>query len=109
MRNRAIGSSRILRAGLISGGEPAAGRSLLSHRRSEFSSHLLMLSCMHGTHRSSRPVPKPSYGTTNCRAASGSLVVDRGLGAIVVSGVLDEFSRSYVLDAVQQASDLTRG
>ena len=42
-----------------------------------------MLSCKHATHRGSRPVPKPSHNSINCPAASRSLVVDRGLGAVI--------------------------
>src|SRR5262249_55088972 len=42
----------------------------------------VMLSCKHATHRGSRPVPKPSHNSINCRAASRSLVVDRGLSGM---------------------------
>ena len=42
-----------------------------------------MLSCKHATHRGSRPVSELAHDSIHCRAVSGSLVVDRGLGAVI--------------------------
>ena len=49
-----------------------------------------MLSCKHATHRAARSVPKPSHNPINCRAASRSLVEDRGLGAVIGDDVGDQ-------------------
>src|SRR5262249_20885459 len=59
-----------------------------SHRASpsalrRFEARRGALRCKHPTHRAARSVPNPSRNAINCTAASRSLVVDRGLDAVI--------------------------